>query len=606
MRNKKAEIGTIVMMALLVLVSVVAFGSSNFLAKKQTVNTKAATGDCNDAGGPYQSPSGEDEPGTPSGKCSLSSESTPRWGRCMSGTFSFNPSVDPGCSADPQNQWADQLNRCCLNNSDCNSDYGTNYGPCGTSTVDTSGTGTATGTGTGTGTTTSNLKVQGNGSTDCLKHPNGCGSGNGYKCTTDNGCAPTQCTTANLEFACCVADQHQADDTYRIQWYGCFGQPCQNTGVSGTYLGHLAGCVGYSTDYQGGYYSLNGNAVAFPAGGIPGSSGNTPTPTPTPTVVSTPTNLCPASVGSCLNYCTYGEVSAADNDYCSMNSDKNLCCKKGPTITNTPIPTRTPTPIPCSPSSSTCSSSGKVYNYFIFPACLNRNTDYCYGMSANNCKQYDWNGINNYNCGTNFPTGAPPITPGAVNLTSIPIPTLTLTPNICHKIGCSSINALDTLVTDLWIKTTGLQNNYYKNETDCNKNRNNISSIPEVAHYCMDQKRTLLFTIKLNITSQLSDAKPNSIYSLNIITPTLPGSMAQDMSIWYVDITNNMVPSYNITFTRERLEKYNVQFCYETNEREQIGFDQWRNVEKCLNGSEGYKSYSEVMNGPTFTINIGG
>jgi hypothetical protein len=43
MKNRKAEIGTIIMMALLVLVSTLAFSSQNFLAKKQTVNTKAAS-----------------------------------------------------------------------------------------------------------------------------------------------------------------------------------------------------------------------------------------------------------------------------------------------------------------------------------------------------------------------------------------------------------------------------------------------------------------------------------------------------------------------------------------------------------------------------------
>ena len=42
-KSKKGEIGTIVMMALLVIVSLISFGSPNFLSKKQTISTKAAT-----------------------------------------------------------------------------------------------------------------------------------------------------------------------------------------------------------------------------------------------------------------------------------------------------------------------------------------------------------------------------------------------------------------------------------------------------------------------------------------------------------------------------------------------------------------------------------
>lgn len=203
MRNKKAEIGTIVMMAFLVLVSVVAFGSSKFLPQTKTTATEAATTSCP------------------------------------------------------------------------------------------------------------------------TEIPQSCGSGNRYCCDLNEGYDSSRAiTNPNLEFACCVADQHQEDDTYRIGWYGYTGQPCSNTKIGGTYLGHLVGCVGgqkaLSSQKGGrGRYSLNGNAVDFSSAAAP---------------------IIPPSDPACVRPTTgTGRGSLSCPTGMPLNRDTGWCCPAENPITLTPV-----------------------------------------------------------------------------------------------------------------------------------------------------------------------------------------------------------------------------------------------------------------------------
>lgn len=246
-----------------------------------------------------------------------------------------------------------------------------------------------------------------------------CGSGNQWDCTTINGCDPSKCTTANLEFNCCVLNYKACpDDSDKYRWYGCTGQPCQNQTISQSNgPGHLVGC-------QNGVGP--GKAESCPAvTNTPTPTGNTPTPTPTtggtpPT--NTPTPTTPITDYTCFNISGQDCYSTCPTGYCKVSgtcpSTSTYCC--GP-CSPTPTPSSTPVPNSCPSNVGSCISPSSCSNGTVSP-------------SANNfCS-------NNYNSGdvccknvasvTNTPT--PTVTP---KLGGKPSATPTLTPTVTPKLG---------------------------------------------------------------------------------------------------------------------------------------------------------------------------
>jgi len=318
-KSKKGEIGTIVMMALLVIVSLISFGSSNFLSKKQTVNTKAATTTC---------------------------------------------------------------------------------------------------------------KVQ----TPVIK----CGSGNNWECTTANGCDPSKCANANLEFNCCVLNYGACSDgSDKYRWYGCTGQFCQNQTISQSNgPGHLVAC-------QSGVGP--GKAESCPA------TAATATP-----AANTPTPFSSCSVGDC--YPGHTSCVNISDTFCNTGSSCSggICCKLcAATLTPNPssTPTRTPTPIPCVPKTFTCNNNQTVsyYKYDDPTYCPSNTGNLCFGTSSTNCQEFGWLGLQNHLCGTNYPTLSPaptatPITTGPTVTTNpnspskTPTPTTPLLGDDCgNNYGCNDI-----------------------------------------------------------------------------------------------------------------------------------------------------------------------
>lgn len=428
MKNKNGEIGTIVMMILLVVVSIIGFSSSSFLSQKQSVNTKAEGNIC----GPYHNP---EEPAVPIGSCAITSTANSTnnydWYRCISVD---NLQIDPTCDRDASAKFANHHKRCCYSDL-CLKQASIdpyNYTSC-TDSANPAAPDVPAATDTpipannpnspSTPTATGNLYVEGNHSTKCLLGDN-CGSGGGsgnYLCTIDNGCAPAQCTTAHLEFACCVADMKDKEGPglYRIQWYGCTGQPCQKTKISGTALGTLAGCAGYSRDYQKKSYPLTGNAVNFPQPTAPpaptdtpqpggGASGSTNTPTP-------PYQGCDDFVGTC------------NNSPCRFNHDPNWSCKNGhfccPPEASAPLLTSTPTltPIPY----NGCTNYGAICPQM----CQYKGNDYTCDSSGNCCK------ITGGSSGTGTGKGT-----GIPAATETPIPTPTVKLGECTAMLCPHID----------------------------------------------------------------------------------------------------------------------------------------------------------------------
>lgn len=164
-----------------------------------------------------------------------------------------------------------------------------------------------------------------------------CGSGNYWDCTTANGCDPTgNCKNANLEFACCVQNNNACSDgSDKYRWYGCTGQPCQNTIISQSNgPGHLVACQ---------------NGVG--PGKAESCQSQSPTPTSPPVPTTPAENSCEKDgKGVCVeklfnnntqNCNNYNPGSQPLNRSCGESS--NLVCCSNPDYTP-PAATKTPTP----------------------------------------------------------------------------------------------------------------------------------------------------------------------------------------------------------------------------------------------------------------------
>jgi hypothetical protein len=231
MKKRKGEIGTIVMMAILVIVSVIGFSSQKFLSQKNTVNTNAGGNAC----GPYTDP--KPEPAIPLNYCAIDSTGG-QWYRCVGNSLQF----DPTCVNDKTYQYADQKNSCCFSPKCVTEAAEYSYSLC-------SSPGTVP-PATNTTTTNTNATNPPSATNTTAK----CGSGNGYDCDPDQGYDPKGPT--NLQFNCCVADSLQNDGTYRIRRYGYTGQYCKNTIINNA-LGHLVGCAGFTDGQNGSFLLLN-------------------------------------------------------------------------------------------------------------------------------------------------------------------------------------------------------------------------------------------------------------------------------------------------------------------------------------------------------------
>lgn len=177
-----------------------------------------------------------------------------------------------------------------------------------------------------------------------------CGSGNQWLCKPNatkvefnnkefdgNGCNPTACPDKARPFECYVIDDRCGGEI-RSRFYGCLGQPCQNTVISqGTHgpgrlvgktsgLLDSAGCVPTATP-------VTKPTITPPVATktpVPGST-NTPTPTKTPTPTLTPTVVAPTSVvnpglscGPADNYgCKVGMANGCSQDCGAVSRNPN-------------------------------------------------------------------------------------------------------------------------------------------------------------------------------------------------------------------------------------------------------------------------------------------
>lgn len=128
------------------------------------------------------------------------------------------------------------------------------------------------------------------------------GSGNKFACDPATGYNKGVCEAPNLEFACCVQDSRCGDGEARYRWYGCTGQPCQNTKIKNA-IGHLVPCP----------YGVNKSN--------PESCETQLTPEPTP--VSQGNNSCIESVTTDAECKQVARISA--QSYLFDNNTKQCC-----------------------------------------------------------------------------------------------------------------------------------------------------------------------------------------------------------------------------------------------------------------------------------------
>lgn len=159
------------------------------------------------------------------------------------------------------------------------------------------------------------------------------GSGNKFACDPAAGYNKSVCEAPNLEFACCVQDSRCPDGEARYRWYGCTGQPCQNTKIANA-LGHLVACpYGVDKSNQESCESALPPTPIFPPSDPP-DGGNTPPQT-----------------GECfagLNQSDCNDETAVTGVKYTFNRTTKQCCpNKSPLETPPPDePEDTPTPMP--------------------------------------------------------------------------------------------------------------------------------------------------------------------------------------------------------------------------------------------------------------------
>lgn len=159
------------------------------------------------------------------------------------------------------------------------------------------------------------------------------GSGNKFACDPAAGYNKSVCEAPNLEFACCVQDSRCPDGEARYRWYGCTGQPCQNTNIKNA-LGHLVACpYGVDRNNQESCESDLPPTPTFPPSDPP-DGGNTPPQT-----------------GECfpaMNKSDCDDETAVTGVKYTFNRTTKQCCpNKSPLETPPPDePEDTPTPMP--------------------------------------------------------------------------------------------------------------------------------------------------------------------------------------------------------------------------------------------------------------------
>ncbi|MCX7955530.1 MAG: hypothetical protein N2593_00240 [Patescibacteria group bacterium] len=181
-------------------------------------------------------------------------------------------------------------------------------------------------------------------SNSCSIGSNNCGSNYRWNCSPNsskiffndinfdgNGCDPTRCPTKELPFACYVVDNRCEGGKIRYRWYGCTGQPCQNTiinqGANGP--GKLVG-----KPIGGDYSNLTEECVDF------NLIQATPTHTPTPTNYECYCHhsCIPGVIGGC--WWGTGGLYKCSNDCCTNNGcpEQRTPPTQIPTLTTTPKP----------------------------------------------------------------------------------------------------------------------------------------------------------------------------------------------------------------------------------------------------------------------------
>lgn len=155
------------------------------------------------------------------------------------------------------------------------------------------------------------------------------GSGNRFECDPSAGYNTAVCTESNMEFACCVQDTRCPSGEARYRWYGCTGQPCQNTKI-GNAIGHLVACpYGVDKSNQESCESALPPTPTFPPAEEPEEPGAEPTTPPFGEMGECVPVACPAGTvgGPYYQMLKQRGSHASDNKYYETLSD----CNKGKT-----------------------------------------------------------------------------------------------------------------------------------------------------------------------------------------------------------------------------------------------------------------------------------
>jgi len=294
MRKRRAEIATILTVGTLIVIGLTALVSSFTIKNKQTTSSKAA--ECGAEG-----KSCFDGSDCCSGKCSGASQYGA--GTCTKAT-TVSPSVNSCAKEDESYTYT---NSCCSGLTPSN-------GKCITPKSTCSDEGGSSPCCEGYQVCASDNKCHASCSScikeggtytygdGCCKGLNTCGDGKCHATCPSTSPPPTsggtdpisqsKCATSAYKYGCCVIDTYGCSgDTKRARWYGCTGQPCENTKIKNTMYGgsgHLEVC-------------------------------------PNPLVEATCVSPTPASKGD--NGATCSKNEQCTSNYCNLNAYPNVCAE---------------------------------------------------------------------------------------------------------------------------------------------------------------------------------------------------------------------------------------------------------------------------------------
>lgn len=175
----------------------------------------------------------------------------------------------------------------------------------------------------------------------------GYGSGGIYGPSSGDGFDLASCPDPQLPFNCCVVDNYCPGGTTRYRWYGCTGQPCSNTKLSGK---GLPAC-------PSGVNQSNQLVCGAPAGASPAVSGPPQVSPAVPGASPAVSNACTQAggVGCMPSYdpsCGNPVASTVANQYCqTANNDVSFACCGGTALS--PIPGVSVSPVVTQPVVST-------------------------------------------------------------------------------------------------------------------------------------------------------------------------------------------------------------------------------------------------------------